>query len=253
MKQFLIVTFSIFLSVSTLAQAENDSLTAANTAYKKGNFAKAISMYQGILKQGFESEALYYNLGNAYYKNGEVAKSILNYERALLLDPDDEDALQNLEIAGLSTVDRFEVMPQPLIRSAYQSIFKSFSPSNWSYTAFVFLLVSLIFTALYFFSDSKKLGFTMAIIGFVLFGFTLSMAFQHKSYLQKNKAAIVMKASSYAKSGPSKQAEDVFILHEGTKVTVIEAFEKWEKVRLPDGKIGWLPKADLGMVVVRSF
>lgn len=252
MKQFLIFTLSIFLSFCASAQAEQDSLTAANATYKKGNYTEAIRMYQGLIKQGFESEALYYNLGNAHYKNGEVAKSILNYERALLLDPDDEDALQNLEIAGLSTVDRFEVMPQPLIRSAYQGVFRSFSPSNWSYITFGFLLICLVFTVLYFFSDSKKLGFTMGSIGFVLFAFTLSMAFQHKSYLQKNRAAIVMKASSYAKSGPGKQAEDVFILHEGTKVTVIEAFENWEKVRLPDGKIGWLPKDDLGMLVVKG-
>jgi tetratricopeptide (TPR) repeat protein len=241
---FLIAFLSAFLG---FAQAP-DSLTAANGFYQAEQYESAIRSYESIVEKGYSSEALFYNLGNAYYKNGQIARSILNYERALLLDPNDEDVIQNLSIANLSTVDRFEKLPQPLIRAAYQGFFKALTPANWSVVALLFLLFSLGAAYVYFFTSKRRLGFTAALVSFLLFGLSLAMAYQHQSYRENNQAAIVLNASVYAKSGPSAKAEDVFILHEGTKLLVIETFEDWKKTRLPDGKIGWLPMGSIEQV-----
>jgi tetratricopeptide (TPR) repeat protein len=248
MKQVCLIVLCLFCAATGAFASVNDSLIKANAWYNKGEYSKAIRLYEYIVERGYQSDELFYNLGNAYYKTGQVGESILNYERALVLNPGLEDAEQNLKIAGLSTVDRFEVMPQPLLTSAYQSIFKLFSPGSWAVLALCLLAISGIGVALYFFSSAKRLAFIVAAVCLGLFVATLAMAYQHHNYRQKNKAAIVMTASSYAKSGPSEKAEDVFILHEGTKAVVIESFGLWHKVRLPDGKIGWMKQADLQLV-----
>ncbi len=246
-KLFFLIPLFLLAKLTAFANPQ-DTLAAANALYEKGEYTNAVETYERLVETGFESEALFYNLGNAYYKSGQVGKSILNYERARLLDPDDEDIQQNLEIAGLSTVDRFEVLPKPLITTAYQGFFCALSPSNWAIVALMLLAMSTVSLWFYFFGSNKRLAFILSTLSFGLFAVSLFMGYQHYGYQQNNQAAIVMEASSYAKSGPSVKAEDVFILHEGTKVNVIEHFGEWYKVRLPDGKIGWLGTQDLALV-----
>lgn len=252
MKQLYVLVLLLLCGTSSALATVEDSLVKANAWYNKGEYKKAVDLYEYVAQQAYQSDVLFYNLGNAYYKTGQVGKSILNYERALMLNPGLEDAEQNLKIAGLSTVDRFEVMPQPILTSVYQGFFRLFSPGTWGVLALCFLLVSGGAVYAYFFTSAKRPAFVLAATCLGVFLVSLAMGYQHNTYLKNNKAAIVMTASSYAKSGPSEKAEDVFVLHEGTKVTVIESFGLWHKVRLPDGKIGWMKQDDLSLVQFSS-
>lgn len=246
MRQSFVILLTGLLSLAAAtAQPARQLFKQGNEHYREGKFDEAIASYEKALDEGVSSAALYYNLGNAYYKTDQLAEAILNYERAQRLDPDDDDIRQNLNIAREQSIDRFEEMPQPVAREAYEAIFKLLSPSGWAYVAIFFLLLMLAGAFLYFFTASNRAGFASGLAALILAVLCLQLAYAHYHYLDDNRAAIVMTASSYVKSGPSSQAEDVFILHLGTKALVTESYGGWKKIKLPDGKVGWIPEEDV--------
>ncbi len=243
MRLRMILGALLLLSSSMVGQDE--LFDKGNQAYQEGNYQLAIEFYDSILGAGKESAALYYNLANSHYQSGALALSILNYEKALLLQPGDEEILHNLSLAEKQRVDRFEAMPPNLFKAFRLSILQVFSPDNWARLGLAFLLIALIGLAFYLFSSRGRIGF-VAMIGGVLFClFSMVMAFSHKQHQQDHPKLIVMSDSAYVKSGPGTEAEDLFILHAGTKVEKIDFFDAWVKLKLIDGKIGWLPESDL--------
>ncbi len=239
---FLII---LFTAASLNAQGLEADFEKANAAYKAEKYLEALEHYQAIRKQGYESVALYFNMGNAYYKLGQTAPAILNYERAAQLDPYDEDVQQNLKIAQQGVIDRFETMPKPLVRTAYLGLLQLLSPDAWALSALLFLGLMAVGLALYLFSAWRRPGFILGFFGLLLGVIALSLAYAHDSYNRHHKPAIVMVPSSYVKTAPSPSAEDAFILHEGTKAQVTDYLEGWKKIRLPDGKIGWIEAEDI--------
>jgi tetratricopeptide (TPR) repeat protein len=248
MKRFWTFISCCLLSVYAIAQNENALFDKANSAYTNNNFSSAIELYDSLVVLDYSSSALFYNLGNAYYKNGQLASAILNYERALRLDPYDEDIINNLGIAREKTIDRFETLPKPIIQNLSNGTVKLFTPSGWGIVSLLLFTMLGIGLFIYFFTPIRRPGFIIAVIGFVLGFFSLFMAYSHSSYLSNHIPAIIMSPSSYVKSAPSKSAEDVFILHEGTKAEILDELEGWKKIRLIDGKIGWIPKLDLSEI-----
>lgn len=244
MRKWLI--YSI-LGLSLVAQAQSTQalFDTANAAYQQERFDAAITAYTSILEQGEYSAAIYYNLGNSYFKAGQTAQAILNYERALQLAPRDEDIQNNLNLVNQTILDQFEELPQPLFRIGYLWVLRFFSPSAWGRLALLFILALLASTALYFYSSLRRLGFVGGTVSLLLAIACLVFAYAHQNYRETHREAIIMTASSYVKSAPSDQSDDLFILHEGTKAMVLDGFEGWKKIRLPDGKIGWIPEGDL--------
>lgn len=241
----LLSAILLMVSMQVFGQAAEELFAAGNEAYNAEKYEEAISAYQGVLSQELESSAIYFNLGNAYYKRGQLAPAMLNYERALKLSPLDEDIKQNIGVVQKGLIDSFERVPQPIVRTIYTWTLKLFGPDAWSLLSLIFFAVLLLGTGLYLFSTMKRPGFVSAIFGLVLGIGCLLLAFARENYDETHRPAIVMSASAYIKSGPSEKAEDVFILHEGTKAEVTEHFEGWKKIRLPDGKIGWIPENDI--------
>lgn len=242
MKYLILMTLSVF---SFNALAQNDLFEAANKAFQERDYMEAIELYDSISKLGFESPELYYNLGNAHYENGALALAILNYERALIFNPKDEEILHNLRLAEQKRVDRFEAMPPNLFKAFRLGIVRLFSSDQWAYLSIAFLLLAIAGLGFYLFSSFGRIGFISLIGGVLLFGFCLAMAYSHSHYLEEHPRLIIMSDSAYVKSGPGQEAEDLFILHAGTKVEQVDLFETWVKIRLIDGKIGWLPADDL--------
>ena len=103
-----IVFFLLVQFVTLGAFAQEATIKEAEVAYTKEDYGKAIELYEGLLKTHGESAEIYYNLGNAYYKENKIAPAILNYERALLLDPGDGDIRFNLQLARQKSVDKIE-------------------------------------------------------------------------------------------------------------------------------------------------
>ncbi len=240
----LLILWSIILGSVNLS-ASNVLFDQANKAYQAGDYMKAQELYDSIEKSGLESAELYYNLGNAHYQNGALAKAILNYEKALIRAPHDEDIQHNLKLAQSKRVDRFEAMPENLFKAFRMGTLRLFSPDNWARLSLAFLALAVVGLALYLFSAYGRMGFISLLGGFILSLFSLVMAFSHQQFQKEHPQMIVMSDSAYVKSGPGEDAEDLFILHAGTKVDQVDQFETWVKLRLIDGKIGWLPQEDL--------
>lgn len=220
----------------------------ANSAYQKMDYEGAINFYEGLVKGGNISPEVYFNLGNSYFKTGNVPRAIINYERAKKLAPEDEDINFNLKIASLKVVDRIDNVPEVFYKRWIHEAATLLPANNWS-TIFI-ILVWLIFLSagIYVISRSsvvKKSGFIAMIVFIILAIGDYMLSSRSYSIAHEEQQAIITSSSVYVKSSPDEKGNDLFILHEGTKVDVIEPFEGWNKIRIANGTIGWLKVKDI--------
>ena len=215
----------------------------ANTAYNSGNYDDAVGLYQKILDTGMESVPVYYNMGNAYYKMSEYPMAIYYYEKALKLDPSNDDVRTNLEIANLAIVDKIEPVPQSFIVRWWRSLRAMCSSDRWAWWSVAAFALLLIFAFMFFRSRRiglRKLGFFMGIIFLVVFTLSVIFAAQFRHSANVQDQAIIMSPTVTVKSSPAQASVDLFVLHEGTKVTILQSSNGWNKVRIANGSIGWL-------------
>lgn len=225
---------------------EKVTKAAGDSAYMRNDYASAIQIYESLLQQGEASE-VYYNLGNSYYKSDEIAKAILNYERALLLNPGNGDIRANLEIARSKTVDKVVPVPEIFFISWYKSLINTLSMNAWGKLGIVFFILFLIAVSIYLVSKKvilKKVGFISGIVLLLFAILSNVFAFQQQSELNNRDSAIVLSPSVTVRSTPSESGTSLFILHEGHKVQVKDdTMREWKEIRLEDGKVGWVPAA----------
>ena len=238
-------THQISSGLENVTKAEGDS------AYMKNDFASAIQVYEALLTKG-EAADLYYNLGNSYYKSGDIAKAILNYERALLLQPGNGDIRANLEVARAKTVDKVEPIPEIFFVSWTKSLINSMSVDAWAVCGVVCFI--LLIASLYFFIFSKqvvlkKASFICGIVFLIAVILANVFASEQKDSLQNRDSAIVMSPSVTDRSTPSESGTSLFILHEGHKVIIKDASMKgWKEIRIEDGKVGWVPSSSIEII-----
>jgi tetratricopeptide (TPR) repeat protein len=244
----------LLLVVPFAAQAQEkayvDSLwNAANAAYAEGMWDVAVSGYEMISDMGLESAPLYCNAGNAYAKLGNVPLAILFYERALKTDPSYEDASYNLELMNSRIQDRIDPVPEFFLNKWLKDVSYMMGSNAWAISALVLLGLTLAMFLLFLLAPSvagRRTGFFAGVVLLVFMCFALGFSVsQKKAYMNADKA-IVMRPVVSVKSSPSSEAsKDLFILHEGTKVTVLEQVGEWSNISLADGRQGWLPAADM--------
>lgn len=243
-------TTSVATDAHTFASQPAATFTKAqgDSAYIKGDYASAIDVYETLLQQG-QSAEVYYNLGNSYYKKNEIALAILNYERALLIQPGNGDIRANLEIARAKTVDKVTPIPEIFFVAWGKSLISLLSIDAWGKWGITFFLLMLAAFSLFFFSKQIRLKKTGFIVGCVSLLFTLCcnlFAHQQKSQLIENNDAIILSPSVTARSTPSESGTALFILHEGHKVQIKDdSMREWKEIRLEDGKVGWVPTSSL--------
>ena len=227
------------------------SKSAGDSAYIKEDYATAAQIYEGLLSDG-ESADVYYNLGNSYYKLGEIAKSILNYERALLLQPGNGDIRANLEVARAKAIDKVELVPEIFFISWIKSLINIMSVDAWAWWGIVSFLFFIV--ALYFFIFSKqvvlkKIGFTASIVLLIITVCANIFASEQKEHLVNRTSAIVMNPSVTVRSTPSESGTSLFILHEGRKVSIKDkSMREWTEISLEDGKVGWVPASSIEVI-----
>ena len=242
MKSFLLL-IALLLSPQLLTPANAVTKAEADSAYIRGQYQQAINDYEALLKQGASAE-IYYNLGNAYYRTENITRAVLNYERALLFSPGDRDIRFNLQLAQSKTIDKIIPESEMFFVTWYHALVNLMSVDGWARTALVLLALVIVLSLAYLFSERiwlRKLGFFAGLALLVLFVLSNIFAWQQKQNLVHRKGAIVMEPSVTVKSTPAKNGTDLFILHEGTKVTVTDATMKgWKEIRLADGKEGWI-------------
>ncbi len=223
----------------------------ADSAYVRGEYQQAIKDYEALLKHGASAD-LYYNLGNAYYRTENITKAVLNYERALLLSPSDRDIRFNLQMARSKTIDKITPEQEMFFVTWYRSLVNLASVDGWARTALIALALAIILALVYLFSERiwlRKIGFFGAIFLIAVFVLSNIFAHQQKELLVNRKGAIVTAPAVTVKSTPDKKGTDLFILHEGTKVTITDAsMKEWKGVRLADGKEGWIETKQIELI-----
>ena len=246
MKTFFLTIFSIFLSVGVFAQ--DSLLIKADQQYASQQYEKAIKIYQEILNSDKESASLYYNLGNAYYKAGQITKAILNYERAKLLAPNDEDIQFNLDLANQHVVDNISPLPKVFFVRWWNSLANKFSADGWAKISVITFILTLILAGFFFLSRSisiKRLSFWVGILIVAISIFSFNFAARQKNRMTSHNFAIITQPSVTVKSSPSDSGTDLFLIHEGLKVEIKDQLGSWKEIRLADGNQGWLPASSL--------
>lgn len=241
MKRLINTILAVLIATSVFAQA--DLLQKANEHYTKEEYKQAIEVYNQILMTNMESPEVYFNLGNAYYKTNQFTLAILNYERAKLLDPNDEDIDFNLLVANQKVVDSIQELPGIFVVRWWNALVNSQSTDTWAIISIISFVICLVMVGFYFFartSDAKRVSFWTGCTLLVLTLFTWSFAARQKSRMVNHSYAIVIQPTVTAKSSPSEKGTNLFVIHEGLKVKITDKIGDWVEIRLADGNKGWL-------------
>ncbi len=255
MKRYNYITKLILLLliqlVVTGVYAQQSVLDEAEAAYRSEDYKKAVELYEGLLKTEGESAEVYYNLGNAYYKENKVAPAILNYERALRLDPGDKDIRFNLQLARQKSVDKIEPMDHFFLSDWFHSLQQSGSANSWGTIGIVCFILFIGCLLLFFFSKwirLKKIGFYFGLLFILIIVFANIFAYKQKEEMINRKIAIIYTPTVTLKSSPDASGNDLFILHEGTKVNIKNRLGEWSEIETEDGSVGWMPNKDFEII-----
>ena len=222
-----------------------------NIAYQKDDFSTAIRTYQILIKSGYRSSEVYFNLGNAYFKSDSLAKAIVNYERAKKLNPEDEDIDVNLKTTSIRVVDKMDPVPQIFYKRWLHSLSIAITSESWSILFLVLVWLSFIAALFYILSNSillKKISFFLIFLFLICSGACFIVAKESHSITEIDKQGIVTASSAYIKSSPGEKGNDLFILHEGAKVDAFEFLNGWQKIRTANGSVGWISIGQLEII-----
>ena len=248
----IIIAISIIWMVSPFilsAQINPENIfSEANELYNKGSYIEAINNYKVIINNDFHSAELYYNLANAYYRLDSIASSVYYYEKALQLNPNDREIIDNLALVNKTLVDEIDPITTPLIESILKSLSNIFYFETWGYISifFSFLIVALFLS--YYFANSsriKRLTFVLLCVSSILMLASLINGNKGYDNYVNNEYAIIYSYETDLKTEPNFRSETLFMLHEGTKVQVIENYNNWIKIRLVNGQVGYIQLIDV--------
>ena len=247
----MLLAFLLLLPLGAgAAESYPDSLWKAGVdAYSAGQWAQAASDWTDLSATGLRSKELYYNLGNAWFKAGEIALAILNYERALRLDPSDSDVRYNLEFARAQTQDRIDEVPEFILKTWTRKLSYLLSSNAWAGLSLFLLALTLALILLFLLGptvNARRAGFFTGIVALLLTLMCWGFARSLKSAAERHDDAIVMRPVSSVTSSPSSDAaKSLFILHEGTKVKVLDEVSGFTDIELADGRRGWIATSDI--------
>lgn len=242
---FIFVVGYIF-TFEAKAQKPEELLTKANSLYNENAYDSALILYKDIIDQGYSSATLYYNLGNTYYKLRNYPLAIYYYEKSLKLEPNNADTKHNIEIAQLFLTDKIEAVPELFIKTWWNNLSNAFTINAWAIITLV--LSGILLTCVFFYITAKTRGLKKSMF---LFGITLiiitaisfSITSKKYNYIRTNNEGIIIIPTITIKSSPSQSSVDLFVLHEGAKVKILDSTDSWEKIKIANGSTGWLPSS----------
>ena len=232
------ILFYLFLSL----QSNEQIFESANNYYSNGDYNSAVKLYLQIVDSGYENPSLYYNLGNSHYKLNNIAESNYYFEMAKKLSPNDSDINLNLSFAQNMRVDKIEKLPISQLEGIRIKIINLFSVNSWNilFLIFIWLLCISVFLYIYYADPfKKKLFFNISIV-LVLISSLIYWIGYEKEIVSDKLFGIIYPKEIEIWSEPNKLSELKFLLHEGTKVELINQAQDWTNIRLENGTTGWL-------------
>ena len=244
MKKYIISIFCLLTVYGGLKAQPADVLwSEAGAAYVQARYQDALDTYQSIYDQGLGSADLYYNMGNCCFKLELYAQAVLWFERAKLLDPKNPDILYNLDLVNRFCLDKIESPPEFFLHTWLRGLRDGFSPNQWAWAALLFLAASAVLLLVFFFGRSRagrRLAFYCSVCVFILCISAFSFGWSQKVQRQQQNYAVVFVPVAYIKSTPDQQGKDLFILHEGTKLRILDQVGGWGRIELVDRRQGWM-------------
>ncbi len=240
---FLMV--GVLMSLQAGARQVHPLVDSANQQYQNGHYHQAIELYSQVLAAGKEAPGIYYNLANAYYKSNQLAPAILNYERARLRDPGNEDIRHNLKLARQQITDRIEKIPEFFLTRWFRQFINLFSSDQWAYISMATFLAFLLLFSLYLYAGRlalKKGAFWSSILTLAIAVSSFAFSLQQKQDIVRSQEAIVFDAKVTVRSSPDESGTELFVIHEGTKVYIEDRVSEWYEIELTDGSQGWLKR-----------
>jgi tetratricopeptide (TPR) repeat protein len=241
-----------FFTIEAVAQESGTGkFNQGVTYFTAGSYKEALQVWTDIYNTGYRSASLNYNIGNAYFKLNNIPQAILFYERAYLLKPADEDINYNLQIARTLIVDRFQEIPELFFVKWYNFVSLFLSTNSWARISIFSFILSLLFLSLYIYSSRyryKVFGFWFAITFLVFAIASITFSMRNKALVYDSHKAIITVPAVSGKSSPDNSGTDLFVLHEGTKVSVEDEVGEWLEIRLSDGNKGWVPLNSLNKI-----
>lgn len=240
---------AIFLLIATRALCQSPDETAAQAAkaYNQKQYAASVEMYEKIIASGYESVALYYNAANAYFRNNQVASAILFYEKALKHAPNNEDIRHNLEVANSKLIDKVEQVPELFYKRWWKQLLNLMGINTMAATNIILLALALLLISIYLASSGlllRKISFWAGCTLLFLFFLGAVAASQRNFYNKTHHEAIIFTPTVNVKSSPDENSKDIFVLHEGTKVSLRDEVGGWQEIYISNGSVGWLKASD---------
>jgi len=243
-RKYILLSLMICGTLLPLKAYHADSLwVQASDAYIQTRYQDAYDLYKSIHDSGLESAMLYYNLGNSAFKMQQYAYAILWFERAKLLDPKNMDITHNLDLANQFCLDKITPIPQFFLHTWLRTVRDALSANSWAWSTLCLLTLSCLLLLTFFFGRSRtgrrwafygSLFVLLLAIGAFSFGWSQKQQIEHRAH------AIVFAPVVSVKSAPDRQGKDLFIIHEGTKVRILEQMGAWGRIELADGRQGWM-------------
>ena len=251
MKRYIFVLSLALVSVLTQAASLAEMKTLADTAYVQSDYEKAVKLYGKLAEQSPDAE-VFYNLGCAYYRLDDIAHSVLWFERALKLDPSNKDVLFNLELARTKTIDKIIPQHEFILFTYFRSMTNWFSLRTWTIIGLLSFVIMLLSLLLFWGSGSiivRKVAFSSAVLLLLISVLANVCALQQKNFKQVHTSGIITSPAVTVKSTPADNGNDLFVLHEGSKVEILDSsLNEWCEVTIADGKQGWIPKKSFDLI-----
>jgi tetratricopeptide (TPR) repeat protein len=244
----ILLLMLVVVSLHVSAINPDSLIVRANRAYDQQQYDSAIIMYQRVLKQGLVSPKLYFNLGDAYYRKKDMPSAILYFEKARKLDPNNADLQYNLNLANTMIPDKIVKVPEMFLKRWWNYFYNLFDANTWAVLSLISLAIFVLLVGIFILSrgrSTRKISFFIGILMLLVTVAAFGLASQKSYYMQHHNEAIIFTPTITAKSSPTANSVDLFVIHQGTKVRLMDEVDGWEKIKLQNGSIGWLPKQSM--------
>ncbi|MCX5687677.1 MAG: tetratricopeptide repeat protein, partial [Candidatus Omnitrophica bacterium] len=235
-----LLIFFIFTGILVALDNPEDLYEKGNSSYENGDYENAISFYEELFRIDKTSSEVFYNLGNSYFKLKKIGKAILNYERALRLNPRDKDTQLNLKLARAMAIDKINISERGFILNM---LFFLYDRANINELSLIcsflyFAIILILIFSIFFIAKRRLMFYTAASLGAIFF---ILFIFLFAKIREENftKTGIVIAEKTDARSGPKEDYLLQFTLHEGAKISIVKKVQGWYEIDLSKDLKGW--------------